>query len=288
LGGLSLQGATLTRPKPLLMLAYVCIEGPVARRELSDVFFRDADDARDSLSTALGHLRRAGAVERLPDERIGSLVACDAAGLLRDFDAYRYEAVLRAYGGPFLDGIDVDLGLDLETWLFTTREAIARRVRSAALHRARAQIAEGQLDEARRLAALAVHLRGAPEFELDELAGALPVLERLGLPEAAQVRELGESYGLDLERSAPGGAERARIATVPRRNSAFLGRRDELQAVEDLLRDPDTRLLTVFGLGGVGKTRLALRLAERLAAHASDRYPDGVAVVSMESVGRPS
>jgi tetratricopeptide (TPR) repeat protein len=288
LGGLNLEGASLTRPKPLLMLAYVCLEGPVTRRELSDVFFRDADDARDSLSTALGHLRRAGAVERLPDERVAALVACDATGLLRDFDAYRYEAVLHAYEGPFLDGIDVSLGLDLETWLFTTREAIARRVRVAALHRARAQIAEGQLDDARRLAAFAVHLRGAPELEMDELAAALPVLERLNLPEAAQVRELAESYGLDLERSGPGDAERARIATVPRRNTAFFGRQDELRALEEILDEPNTRLLTLFGLGGVGKTRLALRLAERVAAHGSARYPDGVAVVSLESVDRPS
>ncbi|MBW6455749.1 MAG: hypothetical protein K0A98_07665 [Trueperaceae bacterium] len=288
LGGLTLEGASLTRPKPLLMLAYVSIEGPVTRRELSDVFFHDADDARDSLSTALAHLRRAGVVERLPDERVSALVACDATGLLRDFDAYRYEAVLQAYEGPFLDGIDVSLGLDLETWLFTTREAIARRVRVAALHRARAQIAEGQLDEARRLAALAVHLRGAPELEMDELAAALPVLERLSLPEAAQVRELAESYGLDLERSGPGEGERARIATVPRRNTAFFGRQDELRALEEILDEPNTRLLTLFGLGGVGKTRLALRLAERVAAHGSERYPDGVAVVSLESVDRPS
>jgi tetratricopeptide (TPR) repeat protein len=288
LGGLSLEGASLTRPKPLLMLAYVCIEGPVTRRELSDVFFRDADDARDSLSTALAHLRRPGAVERLPGERIASLVPCDATELLRDFDAYRYDAVLRAYGGPFLDGIDVPLGLDLETWLFATREAIARRVRAAAIHRARSHLAEGQHDEARRLAALAVHLRGAPELDVDELASSLPVLERLGLPEAAQLRELGESYGVDLERPTAGGVERTRIATVPRRNTAFLGRRDELRALEDLLRDPDTRLLTLFGLGGVGKTRLALRLAERLVAHGAERYPDGVAVVSLESVERPA
>jgi tetratricopeptide (TPR) repeat protein len=287
LGGLNLEGASLTRPKPLLMLAYVCIEGPVTRRELSDVFFRDADDARDSLSTALRHLRRAGAVERLPDERVAALVDCDATGLLRDFDAYRYEAVLHAYEGPFLDGIDVSLGLDLETWLFTTREAIARRVRVAALHRARAQIAEGQLDEARRLAALAVHLRGAPELEMDELAAALPVLERLNLPEAAQVRELAESYGVDWSVRGPGvpsarGSRPCRAATPP----SSAARRTAGPGGPPARAD--TRLLTLFGLGGVGKTRLALRLAERLAAHGSERYPDGVAVVSLESVDRPS
>jgi hypothetical protein len=200
--------------------------------------------------------------------------------LLRDFDAYRYEAVLQAYAGPFLDGIDVGLGLDLEAWLFTTREAIARRVRSAALHRARAALAEDRRDEARRLAALAVTLRGAPEFEMDELADALPVLERLALPEAAQLRELAESYGLELERPRLGPPHRARtVGPSLQRNTAFVGREAELRELEERLRDPDARLLTLFGMGGVGKTRLALRLAERQAARAPERYPEGVVVV---------
>jgi hypothetical protein len=87
LGGLALQGASLTRPKPLVMLAYLTLNGPTTRRELADVFFPAADDARDSLSTGLGHLRRAEVVELLPDDRIASRVDADASRLLRDFDA---------------------------------------------------------------------------------------------------------------------------------------------------------------------------------------------------------
>ncbi|MFO7544498.1 MAG: hypothetical protein R6W77_03280, partial [Trueperaceae bacterium] len=185
LGGLALEGSSLTRPKPLLMLAYLTLNGATTRRELADTFYHDALDARDSLSTGLRHLRKIDAVVLRDDDRVAATVACDATMLLNDFDAYRYEAVLEGYGGPFLDGLDVDLGLELEEWLFSNREAIARRVRSSALHRARAAMAEQRLDDARRLASYAVTLPGAPELEPDELASALPVVERLELPEAA-------------------------------------------------------------------------------------------------------
>lgn len=289
LGALRLEGASLTRPKPLLKLAYLALNGPTSRRELAEMFFRGADDPRDSLSTSLRHLRKAEVVDLLPDDRIASRVPCDATDLLAEFDAYRYEAVLDAYAGPFLDGLDVDLGVDLEDWLFATREAIARRVRSAALHRARAALAEGRMEDARQLAAHGLVLRSAPELEVDELAGALPLVERLGLPEAAALRELAEGYGLEPElppverRSRP----RPAVDDAPHRNTAFFGRENELRELEGLVHDPTNRLLTLFGMGGVGKTRLAARLAERLAARDTDRFPDGVALIPLEAIPRP-
>lgn len=289
LGGLALEGSTLTRPKPLLMLAYLTMNGATTRRELADTFFHDALDARDSLSTALRHLRRIDAVALLGDDRVASTVDCDATTLLRDFDAYRYEAVLQAYQGPFLDGLDVDLGLELEEWLFTNREAIARRVRSSAIHRARAAIAEQRLDDARRLATFAVTLPGAPELEPDELASALPVLERLAMPEAAGLRALAESYGLEVERARTHGTTPVRTGrTSLHKSTAFIGRRTELRTLEERLADPTVRLVTIFGMGGVGKTRLAMRVAERLASSASERYPDGVVLVPLEVLTSPS
>ena len=52
----------------------------------------------------------------------------------------------------------------------------------------------------------------------------------------------------------------------------FLGREQELAEVVELLGADDTRLLTLTGPGGTGKTRLALQAA----GLASDAYPDGV------------
>ena len=54
--------------------------------------------------------------------------------------------------------------------------------------------------------------------------------------------------------------------------TAFLGRESELAEVLSLLSREDTRLLTLTGPGGTGKTRLALQAA----AEASERYPDGI------------
>lgn len=52
----------------------------------------------------------------------------------------------------------------------------------------------------------------------------------------------------------------------------FLGREAELAEVVSRLAEPATRLLTLTGPGGTGKTRLALQAA----AEASDGFPDGV------------
>ncbi|MEU7297503.1 NB-ARC domain-containing protein [Streptomyces exfoliatus] len=56
---------------------------------------------------------------------------------------------------------------------------------------------------------------------------------------------------------------------LPDESPGFVGRRTELERVSAALAEH--RLVTVTGVGGVGKTRLALRAAHR----AADRYPDG-------------
>ena len=67
-------------------------------------------------------------------------------------------------------------------------------------------------------------------------------------------------------------------AAVPRRATAFVGRRAELSALRRLLQH--TRVLTLSGPGGAGKTRLAVELAASVAA----RRPDGVVFVDLSTV----
>ena len=68
--------------------------------------------------------------------------------------------------------------------------------------------------------------------------------------------------------------------SLPSIGTAFVGREKELAALADLLANPDCRLVTLFGPGGIGKTRLALQAA---ADHLS-AFRDGVAFVPLASV----
>jgi predicted ATPase len=85
--------------------------------------------------------------------------------------------------------------------------------------------------------------------------------------------------------SVPSVAFRSRApAPLPRPPTRLVGRDDEVVRVLDLLAEPETRLVTIFGSGGIGKSRLALAVAER----AKDRYTDDVAYVDLAAVTEPS
>jgi predicted ATPase/class 3 adenylate cyclase len=65
-------------------------------------------------------------------------------------------------------------------------------------------------------------------------------------------------------------------ATLPVQPTPLLGREQELREMSDLLAD-GARLITLTGVGGVGKSRLAVALAEDEAA----AFPDGVYFVPL-------
>ena len=72
-------------------------------------------------------------------------------------------------------------------------------------------------------------------------------------------------------------SESARVASaerygLPIPRTSLVGREVELEALEGLLRAPDTRLATVTGVGGSGKTRLAVETGWRISAD----FPGGV------------
>ena len=69
---------------------------------------------------------------------------------------------------------------------------------------------------------------------------------------------------------------------LPYELTSFIGRQQALADLERLL--PTTRLLTLTGTGGTGKTRLALKLAERMMAG----YPDGVWLVELAPLSEPA
>jgi predicted ATPase len=84
----------------------------------------------------------------------------------------------------------------------------------------------------------------------------------------------------DDERPGPLGA----VSTVPRPLTATIGRDEDVAALVDLIGRRRTRLVTVTGPGGVGKSRLALEVAHAVA----DRFPDGVHLVPLEPLTDPA
>jgi non-specific serine/threonine protein kinase len=64
--------------------------------------------------------------------------------------------------------------------------------------------------------------------------------------------------------------------------NAFVGRKKELAEVSERLISEDCRLLTLTGLGGSGKTRLAVEVAQAIAPH----FRHGVIFVSLQPLSR--
>src|SRR5512139_2571802 len=68
---------------------------------------------------------------------------------------------------------------------------------------------------------------------------------------------------------------------LPLRLSTFIGRKRELAQLKPLLWS--SRLLTLTGFGGCGKTRLALKAAEQLL----DAFSDGVWLIELAPISNP-
>ena len=71
------------------------------------------------------------------------------------------------------------------------------------------------------------------------------------------------------------------VAALPVAPTATVGREQELVAVARLLGDPDCRLVTLTGPGGVGKTRLARAVADAIRSS----FADGVCWVELAGAG---
>ncbi len=270
-GGLALTDATIRRPKPLLLLAYLALEGPQDRRFLAELFWLGAANPRQSLTVALGQLRAAadGAVAR-DGAQLRSQVECDAPALLAAATAGRWTEVLELYSGPFLAGVDVGgASIELEEWIYGTREELATRAQEAFVTAAEAIAADGDVPQATHLAGRAFELSVTGAEPDAETAGRLyRLLARGGSARARALAAEARTIGVDVHRSdeAPNStasASRPTSPDLPTPLTSFVGRVEERRVVAALLAST-SRLVTLVGLGGAGKTRLSLEVAREL------------------------
>ncbi|HYO50950.1 MAG TPA: helix-turn-helix domain-containing protein, partial [Chloroflexia bacterium] len=82
-----------------------------------------------------------------------------------------------------------------------------------------------------------------------------------------------------LSRPAP----RQRPNNLPAQRTTFIGRREEVEAVVSFLQRPGTRLLTLNGPPGIGKTRLSLQASAEML----DDFANGVFFVPLAPVSDP-
>jgi len=170
------------------------------------------------------------------------------------------------------DRIDADLALGRHGQLIGELEQLVAE--HPLKERLRAQLMLALYRSGRQADALAVYQR-ARRTLVDEL-GIEPSdsLKQLELAILAH----DPALSLDAPLAAPPSPRQ-----VPTPPTPLLGRESELAALADLVRREDARLVTLTGIGGIGKTRLALELVRRLAPE----FQHGSAVVTLATLREP-
>src|SRR4051812_22761358 len=75
------------------------------------------------------------------------------------------------------------------------------------------------------------------------------------------------------------------MSSLPAQTTPFIGRETERAEIVNLLAAPTCRLLTLTGLGGIGKTRLALEAAH--TGELNTTFTNGLYFVPLQPVSTP-
>lgn len=217
-------------------------------------------------------------------------------------DALSHEAVtdvesaIDLYRGEFLAGLALAGAPDFDVWLFAQREELRGRYMQALRAQVDSSVRCGAwssgIGPARRLI--------AEEPWLEEAHRELMVmLAHTGQRQAAIAqyhacrRVLREELDVEPMPETTALFKRMRAAMSPPQHNLqpttrpIVGRHAEMQLLSALLTDPGCRLVTLAGMGGSGKTRLALEIAwafaSPLTTPAEQPFADGIFFVTPDS-----
>ncbi len=214
------------------------------------------------------------------------------------------EEAVALYRGPFAEGALPRGCPELEAWALARREWFERHALDALDALAALYAAQGRHDQAlacaqaqlaidawrepahrQAMRALASQgLRGAALAQYEQCArllaaelGAEPEPATTALAEAIRRNELGGRVEAPLvpqpAPQAPQPASPGNLSAPPAPATSLIGRDDERGELAALIADPACRLLSLLGPGGIGKTRLALQLAEDVGARSVEGMP---------------
>ena len=268
LGGLKLEPG-LTDPQPLLVLAFVALEGKRSRGELKELFWPhqpDKNKRSKSLSDVVRRLNRAD--PRLLEAGRGALgsyltsyVGIDALDFQTAVGDKRYEEAVELYGGTFLGGLErkrLRLGEEVREWLEGKRSELQEGFVRVLLALADEHVRRGDPAAARGRVRQALALpEGVAPPSVQALARMKALLLAAGFRREAEevgekARHLYGSPSLRLSSLTPWqgvGLLTGSLSTGA--GSSFIGRETELGELAENFGTA-TRLVTVTGLAGIG------------------------------------
>jgi DNA-binding SARP family transcriptional activator len=211
----------------------------------------------------------------------------------------RLRRAISLYSGDFLEGFSLPDSPGFEEWSLLEGERLHRLALEALHHLTQGQQTPRQAREALQYARRQVELDPWQEQGHRQLMRLLAISgqrgaalaqyqicrrilrEELGVePEAATTelyRSIRNETWTDPRTAAP-------VHNLPAAVTPFIGRKAELKAMATYVGEPDCRLLTLLGPGGIGKTRLALEFASSQL----DNFGDGVFFVPLAPLQRAS
>ncbi len=209
----------------------------------------------------------------------------------------RLEEAVDLYRGELLAGLNIDASPDFEEWLLQRREYFHLQavdaLRTLLLHHQTLQDHASVRRFARRLIELDPYQESAHASLIEALAqmgetrAALDHYDRcvalladeLGVAPGDALVNLGQKLRLASPQENVGAPLVPSLSPAPRFHhfpatlTPFFGRQAEVAHIIERLADPNCRLLTVTGPGGIGKSRLIVEAARQISPL---DFPDGL------------